>query len=67
MPGDVGLVAKVVEAVFSWATDEDGLKELVKRRSLKNKKEECRRALLDNRWDDLQRLTNELRDLSSKP
>ena len=63
----VGPIAKAVEAIFSWVTDEDGLNELLKRRKLAAKKEECRRALIDNRWDDLRRLTDELRDLSAKP
>jgi len=66
MPGDVGLVAKLVDTVFSWFTDEAGYLEIKKRRALAAKKEECRRALLDNRWDDLKRLTDELRRLSSE-
>lgn len=66
MPGDVGLVAKLVDTVFSWFTDEAGYLELKKRRALAAKKEECRRALLDNRWADLKRLTDELQRLSDQ-
>lgn len=66
MPGDVGLVAKVVESIFSWFVSEDGRLEMVKRVRLKAKKEECRRALLDNRFDDLKRLTDELQRLSTE-
>lgn len=67
MPGDVGLVSKLLETVFSFFTSEDGFKEMAKRSALKKKKEECRRALIDNRFADLQRLTDELHALASKP
>jgi hypothetical protein len=66
MPGDVGAAAKVLDTIFGWFTDEAGFKEMQKRRALKQKKEECRRALLDNRLDDLKRLTAELVRLSSQ-
>lgn len=66
MPGDVGLVAKIANTIFSWATSEDGLKEELLRRRLANKKAECLKALADNRWDDLHRATDELRALSTK-
>ena len=66
MPGDAGLVAKAVETVFSWFTDEDGFKEMQKRRKLRAKKEECRQALIDNRFHDLARLTAELERLSNE-
>lgn len=62
-----GPIAKVVETIFSWLTDEDGMQEMLLRRRLRAKKEECRRALIDNDWDTLKRLTDELRDLSAKP
>lgn len=32
MPGDVGLVAKVLDTVFSWFTSEDGFREMQSRR-----------------------------------
>lgn len=67
MPGDVGLVAKLVDTVFGWFTSEDGFLEMKKRRALASKKEECRRALLDNRWDDVRRLSVELEQLSHGP
>jgi hypothetical protein len=66
MPGDVGLVAKLVDTVFSWFTDEAGYLEIKKQRAIASKKEECRRALLDNRWADLKRLTDELHRLATK-
>ena len=67
MAGSVGLVAKVLETLISKFLDEDQIPELLKRRKLAAKKEECRRALIDNRFDDLRRLTDELRELASKP
>lgn len=63
--GDVGAVAKVIDTIASWLMDEDGYAELKKRRALKAKKEECRRALLDHRWNDLRRLTDELERMSN--
>ncbi len=67
MPGDVGLVAQLVNTFARFFMDEDGYAELRKRRLLKAKKEECRRALLDHRFDDLKRLVDELERLSSSP
>ena len=70
MPGEIqaaGFMAKLAEVVFSYFTDEDGYKEMAKRSALKKKKEECRRALQDNRFVDLARLTAELEQLSNKP
>lgn len=32
MPGDVGLVSKLVETVFSWFVSEDGFREMQSRR-----------------------------------
>jgi len=52
--------------VASWWLDESGRAEMKKRKVLREKKEECRQALLDNRWDDLQRLTAELQRLSTE-
>ena len=67
MPGTPGLIAKAVETIFSWVTDEDGLKEMLKRRKLAAKKEECRRALIDNDFDRLRVCTAELERLSNTP
>ena len=67
VPGDVGLVAKLVQVIFSWATDEDGLRELLLKKKLANKRSECAKALADNRFDDLKRLTAELERLSQQP
>jgi len=70
MPGEIqaaGFMAKLAETVFSYFTDEAGYKEMAKRAALRKKKEECRRALLDNRFADLKRLTDELHDLAQKP
>jgi hypothetical protein len=63
----IGPIAKAVETIFSWLTDEDGMAEMLKRRKLRAKKEECRQALIDNRFDDLKRLTAELERLSDQP
>ena len=67
MPGDVGLVAKVVETIFSWVVSEDGFKEMQKRSRLKAKKKECQHALAEHRWDDLRTLTAEYERLSNEP
>lgn len=67
MPGEVGIVAKLLETLVTKFLDEDQIPELLKRRKLAAKKEECRRALIDNRFDDLRRLTDELRTLADKP
>ena len=67
MPGDVGLVAKVIETIINKFLDEDQIPELLKRRKLRALKEECRRALIDNDWDRLKSATEQLRDTASKP
>jgi len=67
MPGDIGLVSALVKEIFSWAVSEEGLKEELLRRKLAKKKAECLKALADNRFDDLHRLSDELHDLASKP
>lgn len=64
--GDVGAVAKAVDTIFSWFTSEGGKLEAQKRRALKSKREECRRALLEHRFTDLRRLTDELERLSNQ-
>lgn len=66
MPGDVGLVAKLLDTVFSFFTDENGLREMRKRSLLASKRKECQRALLEHRFDDLRRLTDELQRLSDE-
>ena len=65
--GDVGLVAKLVDTVFRFFTNEDGLTEMLKRRRLHAKKLECQKALDEHRWDDLARLTAELERLANEP
>ena len=67
MPGEVGLVAKVIETIISKFLDEDQIPEMVKRWKLKALKEECRRALIDNDWERLAIVTQALRDTASKP
>lgn len=66
IPEAAGAGLTLIEKVFSWWTDEAGRIEIRKRAALRNKKEECKRALLDNRWDDLKRLTDELHRLSTE-
>lgn len=65
--GDVGAVAKVIDVIFSWWTSEAGRLQEKKRKELRKKKEECQRALHENRWDDLRRLTAEYERLSNAP
>lgn len=67
MPGDVGLVAKLIERLAGWLLSEDGLREVQKRRALRAKKDACRRALADGDWARLRELTWELERLSSAP
>jgi hypothetical protein len=70
MPGEIqaaGFMAKLAEVVFSYFTDEDGYKEMAKRSALRKKKAECAKALADNRFVDLKRLTDELHALAEKP
>jgi hypothetical protein len=67
MPGDVGLVSKAIETIFSYFTDEDGYKEMAKRSALKKAKKECTDALARNDWAALDAATTRLRDLSAKP
>lgn len=66
IPGAAGAGLTLVEKVFSWWTDEAGRIEIKKRAALRSKKEECKRALIDNRWDDLKHLTDELQRLSTE-
>ena len=65
--GDVGLIAKAVETIFSAFIDEDKIPEIMKRRKLKSLKEECQRALINNDFVALADATARLRDFSSKP
>lgn len=46
--------------IVSWWVDEAGRLEMKKRAALREKKEACRRALIDNDWEALKRLTDEL-------
>lgn len=47
MPGDVGLVAKVLDTVFSWFTSEDGLAEMMHKRE-GNRLEKAANVALSN-------------------
>ncbi len=67
MPGDVGLVAKVIETLVNKFLDEDQIPELLKRRKLAGLKKECQDALLRNDWVALADATTRLRDFASKP
>ena len=67
MPGDVGLIAKLADTIIGAFLDEDKIPEIMKRRKLRAKKEECRIALSENNFDRLRVLTDELRELASKP
>jgi len=66
IPEAAGAGLSLADHIFMWFTDESGRIEIKKRARLRAKKEECRRALLDNRWDDLKLLTAELERLSNE-
>jgi len=66
IPGAAKAGLTLIDKIFSWWTDEAGRIEIQKRARLRAKKEECRRALRDNRFDDFQQLTDELRRLASE-
>jgi hypothetical protein len=66
MPGDVGLVAKLVDSLLHFFTDEDQLKETLKRMAITKKQKECHRALEEKRFVDLARLTAELERLCNQ-
>ena len=69
MADPLGLVQSLIDGtreVFGWWTDEAGRIEASKRKALRKKREECQRALIDNRFTDLARLTDELRRLSEE-
>jgi hypothetical protein len=69
MAGPLTLVDTLINAareVFGWWTDEAGRIEAMKRAALKAKREECRRALIDHRYADLQRLSAELERMSDQ-
>ena len=67
---DVGIIGKLVQVIFSWATDEDGLRELLIRKRLANKNKEFQDAVQNARtdadWDRVHQLADELRTLSTK-
>jgi hypothetical protein len=64
IPGAVKAGLTLTEKIFSWWTDEAGRIAIQKRARLRAKKEECAKALKENRLDDLRRLTAELERLS---
>lgn len=66
MPGDVGLVAGAIDTIASWFMSAGGYAQFIKRRRLRAKKEEARRALIDNDWDALRRHVVELERLSNE-
>lgn len=66
LPEAVGAGLTLTEKIFSWWTDEAGRIEIRKRARLRAKKEECQRALLEHRFTDLRRLTDELERLSNE-
>jgi hypothetical protein len=66
MPGTVGAGLTLAEKIFSFFTDEDGFREMRKRRALAKKKEEVRRAVYARQWDRARELTAELLRLSDE-
>ena len=67
MAGAVGPIATLLDTIIGAFLDEDKIPEILKRRKLRAKKDECKKALIDNRFLDLARLSAELRDLADKP
>lgn len=69
--GDVGLVSQLLDSILHFVTDEDKLKESLRRMSLKNKKKEYHEAVDNAVTDDdfahLKQLADELRDTAYKP
>ena len=67
MPGDVGLVSKLLDGVFRFFTDEDGYAELKRRRELAALKAQAAEALKRHDWDALRQHTADLERLSNRP
>lgn len=67
MSGTIGPIATLLDTLIGAFLDEDKIPEILKRRKLRAKKDECRKALNDNRFLDLARLTVELERLSNQP
>ena len=63
LPEAAGAGLTLIEKVFSWWTDEAGRIEIQKRANIRAKKQECQRALLEHRFADLRRCTDELERL----
>lgn len=55
----------LAEKVFSFFTGAK-FSETMKRRKLREKNEECKKALAERRWDDLRRLTAEFDRMSDE-
>ncbi len=71
MAGDVGLVSKLVEVVFSWVTSEDGLRQW-RRRKLMAERDRVAQEMLANArtkadWDALRAYADESVRLSNEP
>jgi hypothetical protein len=66
MPGDVGLVAKVVDTVFKFFTSEDGYAEFSKRRKLAALRKDANNALDRNDFVAHARIIDELRRVSNE-
>lgn len=69
MPDPLGLAQTILDGareVFGWWVDEGGRIEAKKRATLRAKREECRKALIDNDWARLKRLTEEMERLANE-
>jgi len=64
---DVGLVAKLIETVFSWCTDEAGLAAFRKRREVEALKKELHDAIDAHDYAAVRKLLAELKRLSDAP
>lgn len=67
MPGDVGLVSKLIDGVFRFFTDENGYAEIKRRRQLSDLKAKAADALKRGDWDAMRLATDELKRLSDAP
>lgn len=71
MPGDVGLVAKLVDSVFTWFVGEDGYAAMKKERLMKQRDEIAqgmlKHATTQQDWDALRAYADESERLSREP
>lgn len=67
MASTAGAFAQLADTVASWFLDPAGYEAYQRRAALAAKRKEVQRALDENRWADVRRLSGELLHLSNKP